>query len=60
MPMLRASRTLSFFGVPWTAVGTMPDRGARLSSTYRGARRNAARDAKWPSRRRKRKEPKFE
>ncbi len=57
MPMLRAQRGLTYFGVPHEEVA---ERGARPASTYRAARRNAARDAKWPSLHRKRKEPKFD
>jgi len=57
MPMLRSARTLSYFGVTHEAP---TGRGSRPAETYRGARRNAARDAKWPSRRRKRREPKFD
>ncbi len=57
MPMLRNVRALNYFGV---AHEDDAARGARPESTYRGARRNAARDARWPSRRRKRREPKFD
>ena len=57
MPMLRAQRGLTYFGVPHEENA---ERGARPAKTYRAARRNAARDAKWPLRRRVRKEPKFD
>lgn len=60
MPMLRSPRTLHRFGVAEENIDTAAGRGARPAETYRAARRNAARDATWPSRRRKRKEPKFE
>lgn len=59
MPMLRSPRTLYRFGVAEENIDTA-GRGARPAETYRAARRNAARDANWPSRRRKRKEPKFD
>ena len=57
MPMLRQVRTLSYFGVPHEENAA---RGARPAKTNRAARRNAAREAKWPLRRRVRKEPKFD
>jgi len=59
MPMLRNRRTLRYFGVSEDNIDTA-ERGARPAFTYRGARRNAARDAQWPLRRHKRKEPKFD
>ncbi len=57
MPMLRQVRTLSYFGVPHEENAA---RGARPAKTNRAARRNAARAAKWPLRRRIRKEPRFD
>ncbi len=57
MPMLRQVRTLSYFGVPHEENAV---REARPAKTNRAARRNAARAAKWPLRRRIRKEPRFD
>ena len=57
MPMLRQVRTLGYFGVPHEENAA---RGARPAKTNRAARRNAAREAKWPLRRRVRKEPKVD
>lgn len=48
---------LSWFGL---APAAHRSKSARPAETYRGARRNAAHDAKWPARRRKRREPKSE
>lgn len=49
-------------GLKWFGLAPAAQRGksARPAETYRGARRNAAHDAKWPSLRRKRREPKSE
>jgi hypothetical protein len=50
-------------GFNWFGVNPPHDSGrgkhARPGCTYRGARRNAARAAGWPDRRRFRKEPRF-
>ena len=57
---LRADRSAD--GLSWFGLSPAAHRGksARPAGTYRGARRNAALDAKWPARRRKRTEPKSE
>lgn len=55
----RSAGGLNWFGLPPAA-----ERGSkgsiRPAAAYRGARRNAAFDAQWPARRRKRREPKSE
>jgi len=52
----RGNATLMNWGVPYTEYrGKYP----RPACTYRGARRNAARAAHWPLRRRYRLEPRF-
>jgi len=47
MAILKTSRRLDWFGVATPEDLSVKPRDWR---TYRGARRNAARDAKWPAR----------